>query len=94
MFMEAKKRQRGLQSPQHERFKPKSQLLQQKPINSSAEHSASTKDSLSVHKKQYQSLKETERIYLPPVWIDIQEEIDEKISLLHTLFVELKPLRQ
>ena len=33
-------------------------------------------------------------LYLPPVWIDIQEDVEENIQTLHNLFKELKPLRQ
>jgi hypothetical protein len=32
--------------------------------------------------------------YLPPVWIDIQEDIDDNLLTLRNLFIELRPLRQ
>ena len=101
-FQEAKKRVRGLASPR--RFEPKSRLLR----GTSSVGEQSTGDSASYKSGsvgratggQFKNLDKdvvaTERLALnlPPVWIDIQEDVDDNIRTLHNLFKELLPLRQ
>lgn len=37
--------------------------------------------------------EQQEEQYLPPVWIDLQEQVDENIDSISQLVEELKPLR-
>ena len=42
---------------------------------------------------KHKQFEEKEQQYLPPVWIDIQEDIDDNIVQLKSLIKELAPLR-
>ena len=42
---------------------------------------------------KHKQFEEKEQQYLPPVWIDIQEDIDDNIIQLKSLMKELAPLR-
>ena len=45
-------------------------------------------------KKINDLIKKFEENYLPPEWIDLQEDIDDNILRIGQLFEELTPLRQ
>jgi hypothetical protein len=46
-----------------------------------------------VNNFKHKQFEEKEQQYLPPVWIDIQEDIDDNIVQLKSLIKELAPLR-
>ena len=98
-FMEAKQRARfGQADLQKERFKPKSKLL-------AAGSDAATQDSTTgsgqlleaagTQKKfEFRNFEEREAYQLPPMWIDMQEDVEDNLIQISNLFEELRPLRQ
>ena len=91
LFMSAKQKARN-QDNIGERFKPKSKLL----INNQTSNieTFSQRKSADTAASSYKPKALSDVQNLPPVWIDIQEDVDENMLLLKNLFLELQPLRQ